>query len=88
MIICISSNLKEVGNLLRKKGYTVVEKLSDMECDAIICNLKEGELGNIININSLKREGTLIIDYGSKSIDEIESILNNKFNSDMITENV
>lgn len=78
MVVCISSNLKSIGNDLKDRGYIVVEELNGIDPDAIICNIKEGELANIVNINSLKREGTLIIDYGSKSIEDIENILNNR----------
>lgn len=80
MVVCISSNLKSIGNDLKSRGYIVVEELNGIDPDAIICNIKEGELTSIINTNSLKREGTLIIDYGSKSIDDIENILNNRTN--------
>lgn len=80
MVICISSNLKFIGNDLKERGYIVVEELNGNDPDAIICNIKDGELTEIISASSLKREGIIIIDYGSKSIDDIENILNNRIN--------
>lgn len=79
MVICISQELKYLHNELVKKGYTVINnRNSNTFCDAIICNLKEGGLININMQNNIRREGTLIIDSGSKTIEEIEYILCNR----------
>lgn len=76
MTICISEDLEYIKDELINRGYNVVT--SNVPCDVIICNLKNGGLMNLnVQIN-FKREGTLIIDSGSKSIDEIEYILNNR----------
>ena len=77
MIICVSKELKNLKEELISRGYTVIES-NNVPCDVIICDLKNEGLANINTQNNLKREGTLIIDSGSKNIDEIEYILNNR----------
>jgi len=78
MTICVSEELANIKDELTSRGYHVVNESNNTPCDAIICNLKNGGLLNINTISSVKREGTLIIDCGSKSIEEIEYILNNR----------
>lgn len=83
MKIYVSSRLEEVGNELKKRGYDVISEENN-NVDAIICNLKDGDL-NKININSnIKLSKTVIIDCGSKKIDDIEYILNNRICSSVI----
>jgi hypothetical protein len=79
MIICISQELEYLQKELVKKGYTVINNRDNNNfCDAIICNLKEGGLVSLNMQNNIRREGTLIIDSGSKTADEIEYILTNR----------
>lgn len=82
MTICVSSELDYIKEELTKRGYNVVSNTS-MPCDVIICNLKNGGLNNLNVQTNFRREGTLIIDLGSKSIDEIEYILNNRVYSSL-----
>ena len=79
MVICISEELEYLQDELIKRGYTVINNRdNNTYCDAIICKLKDGGLINLNMQNNIRREGTLIIDSGSKSIDEIEYILCNR----------
>ena len=79
MVICVSHELEYIQDELIKRGYTVINNRdNNTSCEAIICNLKNGGLANLNKQNNIKREGTLIIDSGSKSIDEIEYILSNR----------
>ncbi len=81
MIIYVSSELKKIKSELINRGYKVMEnsKLSDI----IICDLKnEGIFSQNIVSNS-RSEGTLIIHAGSKSIEEIENIINNRIYSSL-----
>lgn len=79
MVICVSHDLEHIQDELTKRGYTVVNNVNNtIRCDAIICNLKEGGLKNLSMQSNIKREGTLIIDSGSRSIDEIEYILSTR----------
>ncbi|MBU3110498.1 YkuS family protein [Clostridium lacusfryxellense] len=76
MVICVSEELSYLQDELTKRGYTVINNRdNNVSCDAIICNLKNGGLMNLNMQNNIKREGTLIIDIGSKTIEEIEYIL-------------
>ncbi|WP_291632517.1 YkuS family protein [Clostridium sp.] len=84
MVICISQELQYLQDELIKRGYTVINNRdNNTYCDAIICNLKDGGLINLNMQNNIKREGTLIIDSGSKNIDEIEDILTNRVYSSL-----
>lgn len=83
MTICVCSNLEYISNELSRRGYKVTDESSQESCDAIICNLKYGGLANLNMQSSVRREGTLIIDSGSKTIDEIEYILNNRVYSSL-----
>ncbi|ERI90517.1 hypothetical protein HMPREF1982_03883 [Clostridiales bacterium oral taxon 876 str. F0540] len=82
MTICISDELDSIKEQLINRGYNVVSDAS-MPCDVIICNLKNGGLVNLNAQGNIKREGTLVIDSGSKNIDEIEYILNNRVYSSL-----
>lgn len=79
MVICISQELHYLQEQLVKRGYTVINNRdNNTNCDVIICDLKDGGLINLNMQNNIRREGTLIIDSGSKTIDEIEYILCNR----------
>ena len=78
MKVCVSDELREVKMELEKRGYTIVDINSNNQCDAYICDLKNGGLNQISSENSIKKDGMLIIDIGSKSTDEIEYILKNR----------
>ena len=84
MTICVGDELEFIKIELEKRGYNVVSKLNEAPCDALICNLKNGGLINYNLQSSIKREGTLIIDSGCKTIDEIEYILNNRVYSSLL----
>lgn len=77
MKIYVSKELEYIKEELVNRGYSVVDSIS-VPCDAIICDLKNGGLSNLNIQSNVRREGTLIIDSGSKSIEEIEYILNNR----------
>jgi hypothetical protein len=77
MNVYVSTDLHYIKEQLRSRGYNVVEDGS-VPCDAIICNLKNCDLNSFNVQASLKREGTLIIDSGSKTIGDIDYILNNR----------
>jgi len=81
MNICVSEELNEIKNELISRGYSIVSEINNIPCDAIICNLKDEGLLSISSQPSIKLEGTLIIDCGSKTVDEIEYIINNRIYS-------
>lgn len=83
MKICVSSELSYIKDELQKRGYNVLTEKNNILCDAIICNLKNGDLLNLNMNNNIRREGTLIIDSGSKTIEEIEYIINNRVYSNL-----
>lgn len=68
---------------LLDRGYNIVMD-SSTPCDAVICNLKNCDFSSISGQINLKREGSLIIDCGSKSIDDIDYILNNRSYSNIL----
>lgn len=80
MNIFVSSNLDNIKEELKKRGHEI-SRDNDSPYDAIICNLKNEGLQNSNFPNNLKDTGTLIIDVGGKSIEEIENILDNKIYS-------
>jgi len=84
MTICVAIELEYVKLELEKRGYTVISKLSEAPCNAIICNLKNNGLLNYNLQNSIKTEGRLIIDSGCKTIDDIEYILNDRAYSSLL----
>jgi len=82
MVICISKELHYMQEELVKRGYTVINNRdNNTSCDVIICNLKDGGLINLNMQNNIRSEGTLIIDSGSRTIDEIENIMCNRVDS-------
>ncbi|NLM34721.1 MAG: hypothetical protein GX206_04715 [Clostridiales bacterium] len=83
MNIYIEKELKEMKQALANKGYNIVNDNST-PCDAIICNLKACDLAAINQEVNLKREGALIIDSGSKSVEDIDYILNNRSYSNIL----
>lgn len=83
MKICVSSKLSYIKEELEKRGYSVFNEEDNALYDAIICNLKNGGLTNLNINNNIRREGTVIIDSGSKTIEEIEYILNNRMYSNI-----
>ncbi|MBC2582222.1 YkuS family protein [Clostridium sp. DJ247] len=83
MKIFVSNDLSYIKEELEKRGYDILNENNNTLCDAIICNLKNGGLSNLSMNNSIRREGTLIIDCGSKTIDEIEYILSNRVYSNL-----
>ena len=78
MKIFISEELIHIKEELKKRGYDIIKETDNIAYDTIICDLKNGGLLNPSIHNNIKGEGTLIIDSGRKSIEEIEYILNNK----------
>lgn len=78
MKICVPDELNSVRKQLEDRGYEVVPFKSNEKCDAVICDLKNGGLSNFSGENNIKRDGMLIIDIGSRNIDEIENILKNR----------
>lgn len=76
MNIFISNDLKELRGKLIEKGHNIVS-CNDVY-DAIICNLKETDLSQLRMSNNHKSDGILIIDSGSKNVDDIENILINR----------
>lgn len=83
MNIGVSNELEYIKEQLEKRGYNIINDGSSEACDAIICNLKNGGLLSFTMQNNVRSEGTLIIDCGSKTIDEIEYILNNRVYSSL-----
>lgn len=82
MRIYISNELEDIKKEMKIRGYYIIED-NTTQCDAIICDLKNCDLLKMNMTNSLKKEGTLIIDSGSKSADDIDYILNNKVYSSL-----
>ncbi|MCM8711937.1 YkuS family protein [Clostridium sp. SYSU_GA19001] len=82
MNICVSDDLGYIKEELVNRGYNVINN-ANSSIDVIICDIKNGGLMNLNVQSSVKREGTLIIDSGSKSIDEIEYIINNRVYSSL-----
>lgn len=78
MKVYVSDNLKYIKDELSKRGYSIDDNKSHEPYDAIICNIKNGGLSSINLQGNIRNEGTLIIDSGSKTIDEIENILNSR----------
>lgn len=82
MKICISNNFKDLKRELENRGYEVTNKF-EADCDAMVCDLKNGGLSNMTNDKNIKNEGILVIDIGSKSIEEIDYILKNRVYSSL-----
>lgn len=81
MTIYVSNELDYIKNELINRGYNIVN--NNIPCDVIICNLKNGGLSSLNFQSNARREGTLIIDSGSKNIEQIEYILNNRVYSSL-----
>ncbi len=77
MHIYVSEGLELIKEELTKRGYTI-DTSTNSPYDAIICDIKEVDLSSLRLIENVKLEGTLIIDAGNKSINDIEYILNNR----------
>ena len=83
MVIYVDDELLYIKSELKKRGYNIINSKSEIPCDAIICNLKKtGFIKNNLQSN-VKNEGTLVIDCGSKTVDEIEYIINNRVYSSL-----
>lgn len=79
MKLYISTELSGLREQLGTRGFEIVDNSQD-DYDAAICNLKEINLSEL-NFKNNKYDCTLIIDSGSKNIDDIENILMNKNNN-------
>ncbi len=77
MNIYVCDGLDYIKYELKKKGYTIANE-NNIPYDAIICNIKEIDFSSLNILSNVKNEGTLIIDAGSKSISDIEYIINNR----------
>lgn len=79
MKIAISRDYLDLAMELSQKGYEVsIECDKSDNCDIIICNLKNDDLVKYNFGSTYKKEGTLIIDKGSKSTIEIENIIKSR----------
>lgn len=78
MIIFVSNSLPHIKEELIKRGYNIIDNNENIYYDAVICELKNGDLINYNIQRSVKNDGTLIIDSGGKTVDEIEYILSNR----------
>lgn len=76
MNIYISEELSYMSKPLKKRGYNIVKSKFD-HFDVFICNLKESDISSVINERSNLHE-VLVIDGRSKSINDIDNILNNR----------
>lgn len=83
MNIYIENEYEKIKNELINRGYNIVED-NNAACDAVICNLKNCDFNQISSAVNLKREGTIIIDCGSKSAEDIDYILNNRAYSNIL----
>ncbi|MBP2034002.1 hypothetical protein J2Z42_002719 [Clostridium algifaecis] len=77
MKVYVSDELSLIGKELKNRGYDIMTKKNDI-FDAVICNLKDGELNKLNINNNIKIGETIIIDCGKKNINDIEYILNNR----------
>ncbi|HEY5562235.1 MAG TPA: hypothetical protein VIK72_10865 [Clostridiaceae bacterium] len=83
MLIYISEELVTIRDELLVKGYKLLESEKEEYCDVIILNIKETML-KTTGLNNIKRDGTIFIDSGSKSIEDIEGIMNNRGYSNIL----
>lgn len=79
MKIYITENLSYLRQGLSDRGFEIINNSQD-GYDAAICNLKDINLTEL-NYKNNRADGTLIIDSGSKNINDIENILTNKNNT-------
>jgi Uncharacterised protein family (UPF0180) len=76
MKITISRDYNELAEELSSRGYNVtIESNKSFNSDIIICNLKNDDLSKYNFGVNYKKEGTLIIDKGNKSVNDIEKII-------------
>lgn len=80
MNIYISDEYSNISEELKSRGYNVFNVLDNGVCNAIICNIKTGNLTNIIGIENYKDKNIILIDGSKKTADDIENILNNRIN--------
>ncbi len=79
MNIYVSKELQNLINELNDRGYNIVNTEENTKCEAIICDLKNTGLIDLVKMDgNFKAEGTLIIDSSGKTIEQIEYILKNK----------
>lgn len=79
MKIAISRDYSELAEELSSRGYDVFLECNKCEsCDIIICDLKNDDLNKYNFGATYKKEGTMIIDRGSKSVLELEKIIKGK----------
>jgi hypothetical protein len=79
MKIAISRDYNELAEELSLRGYKVfLESNRCDSCDVIICDLKNDDLSKYNFGANYRKEGTLIIDKGNKSIHEIEKIIKSR----------
>lgn len=84
MKIYVSPEFENLKEQLSKMGYEVIDE-KFTKCDAIICDLKKDGLSKINNLQpNIKNEGTLIIDLGSKSLQDLDYILSNRVYSNIL----
>lgn len=85
MNIYVCDEVKYLSKELVNRGYKLINKNDNIKCDAIICDLKNTSLMNLMKMNNnIKTEGSLIIDSSSKTIDEIEYIISSRAYSRII----
>jgi hypothetical protein len=79
MKIYVSEEFGQLKQQLEQKGYEIVlDKKYLNYCDVVICDLKNGGLAKFQDDKTVKKEGMLIIDIGSKTAEDIEHLLNNR----------
>lgn len=83
MNIYICEEYESIKEGLIDRGHNIVED-NTTTCDALLCNLKNCDITAINSFVNLKREGAIIIDCGSKSVDDIDYILNNRSYSSIL----
>ncbi|WP_278382483.1 YkuS family protein [Clostridium tyrobutyricum] len=83
MKVYVSSELSQISDGLKKKGYNVISEKEDI-FDAIICDLKDGGLNKLNMSNTIKFGKTIIIDVAGKNIEDIDNILYSKSYNNMI----
>ncbi|MBU5592400.1 YkuS family protein [Clostridium sp. MSJ-4] len=77
MKVYVSGNLESIKSSLIDKGYEVVNEINE-GCEAIICDIKNSDISSL-NINKYKGiNGVLVIDYGSKNVEDIDNIINDR----------
>lgn len=79
MKIAVSREYDNIAQELSDKGFEVyLENEKNENYDVIICNLKNDDLIKYNFGNTYKKDGTLIIDKGSKSVSDIENIIKSR----------